>query len=136
MATKVSFVCVHNSCRSQMAEGWLKKLGGNDFEVYSAGTEEYPEVKPLAVEVMEEAGVDMSDHYPKLMTDLPDEVDYLITMGCNVVCPFLPNRFMEDWGLDDPSGGPIEDFRETRDIIKEKVEDLIKRVKEEVNNES
>ena len=136
MATKVAFVCVHNSCRSQMAEGWLKKLGGNDFEVYSAGTEEYPEVKPLAVEVMEEAGVDMSDHYPKLMTDLPDEVDYLITMGCNVVCPFLPNRFMEDWGLDDPSGGPIEDFRLTRDMVKEKVEDLIKRVKEEVNNGS
>ncbi|WP_422487113.1 arsenate reductase ArsC [Gudongella sp. DL1XJH-153] len=133
MATKVAFVCVHNSCRSQMAEGWLKNLGGNDFEVYSAGTEEYPEVKPLAIEVMEEAGVDMSDHYPKLMTQIPDEVDYLITMGCNVVCPFLPNRFMEDWGLDDPSGGPIEDFRETRDIIKEKVEDLIRRVKEEEN---
>lgn len=131
MATKVAFVCVHNSCRSQMAEGWLKKLGGDDFEVYSAGTEEYPEVKPLAIEVMEEAGVDMSEHHPKLMTDLPDEVDYLITMGCNVVCPFLPNRFMEDWGLDDPSGGPIDDFRETRDIIREKVEDLIKRAKEE-----
>ena len=131
MATKVAFVCVHNSCRSQMAEGWLKKLGGDDFEVYSAGTEEYPEVKPLAKDVMEEAGVDMSEHYPKLMTDLPDEVDYLITMGCNVVCPFLPNRFMEDWGLDDPSGGPIDDFRETRDIIREKVEDLIKRAREE-----
>ena len=54
-------------------------------------------------------------------------------MGCNVVCPFVPNRFMEDWGLDDPSGGPIEDYRETRDIIKEKVEDLIKRAKEEEN---
>ncbi|WP_409227656.1 arsenate reductase ArsC [Gudongella sp. SC589] len=131
MGTKVAFVCVHNSCRSQMAEGWLKHLGGDDFEVYSAGTEEYPEVKPLAKEVMEEAGVDMSGHYPKLMDAVPDEVDYLITMGCNVVCPFVPNRFMEDWGLDDPSGGPIEDYRETRDIIKEKVEDLIKRAKEE-----
>jgi len=129
--TKVAFVCVHNSCRSQMAEGWLKHLGGDDFEVYSAGTEEYPEVKPLAKEVMEEAGVDMSGHYPKLMDAVPDQVDYLITMGCNVVCPFVPNRFMEDWGLDDPSGGPIEDYRETRDIIREKVEDLINRAKEE-----
>ncbi|MCR3956825.1 MAG: arsenate reductase ArsC [Gudongella sp.] len=133
MATKVAFVCVHNSCRSQMAEGWLKHLGGEDFEVYSAGTEEYPEVKPLAKEVMEEAGVDMSGHYPKLMDAVPDQVDYLITMGCNVVCPFVPNRFMEDWGLDDPSGGPIEDYRETRDIIKKKVEDLIERATEEEN---
>ncbi|SRR5690554_1042229 len=133
MKTKVAFVCVHNSCRSQMAEGWLKHLGGDDFEVYSAGTEEYPEVKPLAKEVMEEAGVDMSDHYPKLMDAVPDQVDYLITMGCNVVCPFVPNRFMEDWGLDDPSGGPIEDYRETRDLIREKVEDLIDRAKKEEN---
>jgi len=133
MKTKVAFVCVHNSCRSQMAEGWLKHLGGDDFEVYSAGTEEYPEVKPLAKEVMEEAGVDMSDHYPKLMDAVPDQVDYLITMGCNVVCPFVPNRFMEDWGLDDPSGGPIEDYRETRDLIREKVEDLIDRTKKEEN---
>lgn len=133
MKTKVAFVCVHNSCRSQMAEGWLKHLGGEDFEVYSAGTEEYPEVKPLAKEVMEEAGVDMSGHYPKLMDQIPDEVDYLITMGCNVVCPFVPNRFMEDWGLDDPSGGPIEDYRVTRDIIKDKVEDLIRRATEEEN---
>ncbi len=131
MATKVAFVCVHNSCRSQMAEGWLKHLGGEDFEVYSAGTEEYPEVKPLAKEVMEEAGVDMSGHYPKLMDAIPDQVDYLITMGCNVVCPFVPNRFMEDWGLDDPSGGPIEDYRVTRDIIREKVEDLIHRARKE-----
>ena len=128
MKKKVAFVCVHNSCRSQMAEGWAKKLGSDILEVYSAGTEEYPEVKPLAVEVMEEVGVDMSEHYPKLLTDIPDELDILITMGCNVVCPFVPNDHSEDWGLDDPSGGPIEDYRETRNLIKEKVEDLIKRV--------
>lgn len=133
MAIKVAFVCVHNSCRSQMAEGWLKQLGGESFEVYSAGTEEYPEVKPLAKEVMEEVGVDMNSHYPKLLTEIPDEVDYLITMGCNVVCPFIPNRFSEDWGLDDPSGGPIEDYRNTRDLIREKVIDLIERSKEEEN---
>lgn len=128
MKKKVAFVCVHNSCRSQMAEGWAKKLASDVLEVYSAGTEEYPEVKPLAVEVMEEVGVDMSEHYPKLLTDIPEELDILITMGCNVVCPFVPNDHSEDWGLDDPSGGPIEDYRETRNLIKEKVEDLIKRV--------
>lgn len=126
---KVAFVCVHNSCRSQMAEGWAKKLGSDLFEAYSAGTENYPEVKPLAVSVMEEAGVDMSSHHPKLLSDIPEELDLLITMGCNVVCPFVPNQHSEDWGLEDPSGGPIEGFRVTRDLIKEKVLLLIDRVK-------
>lgn len=102
-----------------------KKLGSDIFEVHSAGTEEYPEVKPLAVEVMEEAGIDMSDHRPKLLTDIPKELDLLITMGCNVQCPFVPNRYFVDWGLEDPSGGPIDDFRKTRDLIKKKVECLI-----------
>lgn len=131
MKKKVAFVCVHNSCRSQMAEGWAKKLGVDVLEVYSAGTEEYPEVKPGAVQVMEEAGVDMSEHRPKLLTDIPEEIDILITMGCNVVCPYVPCKHSEDWGLEDPSGGPIEGFRDTRDIIKKKVEDLIERVKKE-----
>ena len=129
MKKKVAFVCVHNSCRSQMAEGWAKKLGSDVLEAYSAGTEKYPEVKPLAVQAMEEAGVDMSDHHPKLLSDIPAEVDILITMGCNVECPYVPCQHIEDWGLSDPSGGPIEDYRKTRDIIKEKVEDLIQRVK-------
>ncbi|EEG78612.1 arsenate reductase ArsC [Dethiobacter alkaliphilus] len=128
MKKKVAFVCVHNSCRSQMAEGWAKKLGSHVFDVYSAGTENYPEVKPGAVQVMEEAGIDMSGHYPKLLTDIPAGLDILITMGCNVECPFVPCKHREDWGLDDPSGGPIEGFRSTRDLIKAKVENLIKRV--------
>lgn len=129
MKKKVAFVCVHNSCRSQMAEGWAKKLGSDVMEAYSAGTENYSEVKPLAVQVMEEAGVDMSTHYPKLLSDIPEELDILITMGCNVECPYVPCKHREDWGLTDPSGGPIEGFRTTRDTIKEKVEDLIKRIK-------
>jgi len=112
-----------------MAEGWAKKLGSDVLEAYSAGTENYPEVKPLAVQVMEEAGVDMSGHHPKLLSDIPAELDILITMGCNVECPYVPCKHREDWGLADPSGGPIEDYRKTRDIIKEKVKDLILRVK-------
>ena len=132
MKTTVAFVCVHNSCRSQMAEGWAKKLGRDVLEVYSAGTENYPEVKPLAVEVMEEAGVDMSSQKPKLLSDIPAELDIVITMGCNVDCPNVPSKHREDWGLDDPSGGTIEDFRETRKLIEEKVKKLILRVK---NNE-
>ncbi|MBF7096241.1 arsenate reductase ArsC [Alkalibacter mobilis] len=131
MKKTVAFVCVHNSCRSQMAEGWARHLGSEVIEAYSAGTEKYPEVKPLARQVMEEAGVDMSGHRPKLMDEIPKEVDYLITMGCNVECPYLPCEHREDWGLEDPSGGPVEDYRVTRDLIKEKVEDLIKRIKNE-----
>ncbi len=129
MKKKVAFICIHNSCRSQMAEGWAKKLGNDVLDVYSAGTEKYHEVKPGAVQVMEESEIDMSEHYPKLLTDIPEEIDILITMGCGVVCPYVPCRHQEDWGLEDPSGGPIEGYRKTRDIIKEKVEELIRRVK-------
>lgn len=128
MKKKVAFVCIHNSCRSQMAEAWAKQLGSDVLEVYSAGTEEYAEVKPKAVQVMEKLGIDMSEHHPKLLSDIPEELDILITMGCGVVCPFVPCNHEEDWGLEDPSGGPIEGFIKTRDIIKEKVEDLIERV--------
>ena len=126
---KVAFVCIHNSCRSQMAEGLAKHLGKDVIEVYSAGTEHYHEVKPRAVQVMEEQGIDMSTHYPKLLSDIPNELDIIITMGCGVVCPNVPCKHREDWGLTDPSGGPIEGFRETRDIIKGKVIDLIDRIK-------
>lgn len=128
MKKKVAFICVHNSCRSQMAEAWARKLGSDVLEVYSAGTEKYPEVKPLAVKAMEEVGIDMSGHHPKLLSDIPRKVDYLITMGCNVECPYIPCNHREDWGLEDPSGRPIEEYRKTRELIREKVEDLIKRV--------
>jgi arsenate reductase len=112
-----------------MAEGWMKHLDQVLFNAYSAGTEEYPEVKPGAVQVMEEAGVSMADHNPKLLSDIPESLDVLITMGCGVSCPFVPCSHREDWGLEDPSGGPIEGFRDTRDIIKSKVENLIQRAK-------
>lgn len=130
MKKKVAFVCVHNSCRSQMAEAWAKHLGSGILEVYSAGTENYPAVKPGAVQVMEEVGIDMNEHYPKLLSDIPAELDIVVTMGCNVNCPHVPTKHREDWGLEDPSGGPIEGFRTTRDLIKEKVEELIQRVKD------
>ena len=89
--------------------------------MFSAGTEEYPEVKPKAIQVMEEVNISMEGYYPKLISDIPKEFDYLITMGCGVICPFIPSKYQEDWGLDDPSGGSIEDFRTTRDIIKKKM---------------
>lgn len=86
----VAFICVHNSCRSQMAEGWAKALGQGVLTAYSAGTEAYPAVQPLAVEVMQEVGVDIADQSPKIISAIPKQVDILITMGCNVTCPIFP----------------------------------------------
>lgn len=124
----VAFICVHNSCRSQMAEAWANHLGSHVLTAYSAGTEEYPEIKPLAVKAMELAGVSMEGQRPKLLDEIPMEVDYLITMGCNVACPYIPCTHREDWGLEDPSGGPLEDYLVTRDLIRTKVEELIARI--------
>lgn len=125
---KVAFVCTHNSCRSIMAEAWTKHLGSHLIDAYSAGTEAYPGPKPLALEVMTDLGVDMSGASSKLLRDIPDKVDILITMGCGVECPFVPCKHREDWGLDDPSGGPKKGFEDTRDMIKERVVDLIQRI--------
>lgn len=127
MKKTVAFICVHNSCRSQMAEAWMRHLGSDVFEAYSAGTEEYPEVKPLALQVLKEAGVSTEGLRPKLLDEIPEEVDYLITMGCNVACPYIPTNYREDWGLEDPSGGPIEGYRKTSEIIREKVLELIRK---------
>lgn len=126
---KVAFICVHNSCRSQMAEAFGKILGLNIFESYSAGTEERDKINQDAVRIMKEIGVDMElTQKPKLLREIP-EVDIVITMGCNVSCPTLPCKHREDWGLEDPSGESDEEFIYTRDKIKEKVEDLVSRIK-------
>lgn len=128
MKKKVAFVCVHNSCRSIMAEGWAKELGSELLEAYSAGTEEYDSPKPMALEVMEDVGIDMSYARSKLLDQLPKDIDILVTMGCGVECPFVPCNHREDWGLDDPSGGPKKGFEQTRDLIKAKVLDLLYRI--------
>ena len=131
MKKLIAFVCTHNSCRSQMAEGFAKQIASSSLEIYSAGTEEYPEVKPLAIEVMEDIGIDMSNHYSKLLDDIPNSLDILITMGCGVECPHVPTKHREDWGLDDPSGGTKNNFEETRDLIIKKVIELLKRIEED-----
>jgi arsenate reductase len=112
-----------------MAEGWAKHLGSDVLEAYSAGTEKYDSPKKLAIEVMEDLGVDMSHAKSKLLDQLPENIDILITMGCGVECPFVVTKHREDWGLEDPSGGPKSGFENTRDIIKSKVEELIERIK-------
>lgn len=126
---KVAFICVHNSCRSQIAEALGKKLASNAFESYSAGTETKTKINQDAVRLMKETyGIDMElTQYSKLLTDIP-EVDIVITMGCNVNCPHLPCKYREDWGLDDPTGKDDEIFLKTLESIKEKIIDLVKRI--------
>jgi arsenate reductase len=114
-----------------MAEGFAREYAREILEVYSAGTDPSPEVKLNAVKAMDEVGIDISDQYPKLLEEILSELDVLITMGCGVECPYIPCEFREDWRLDDPAGYPMEVFREAREIIDGKVEDLIKKIKNE-----
>jgi len=127
---KVAFVCVHNSCRSQMAEAITKELASDFFEAYSAGTETKPQINPDAVRIIKDLyKVDMSvTQKSKLLDDIPQELDVLVTMGCNVECPFIPTQHREDWGLDDPTGLPDEAFYHTAELIKEKLLSLRKNI--------
>ena len=127
---KVAFICVHNSCRSQIAEALGKKLASDVFESYSAGTETKPRINQDAVRLMKQIhGIDMEKtQHSKLLSHIP-EVDVVITMGCNVQCPFLPCSHREDWGLEDPSGKSDDAFLETMRLIEEKILDLRERMK-------
>lgn len=133
MKKKVAFVCVHNSCRSQIAEALAKILGSDVLEVYSAGTEIKEEINPDARRLMMAMhGIDMEKtQKPKLIQAIPP-VDDVITMGCNVVCPVLPFSYKsEDWGLEDPTGKGDEAFINVIRRIEEKVIELIERAEEE-----
>lgn len=127
---KIAFICVHNSCRSQMAEAITKRIASDRFEAYSAGTETKPQINQDAVAVIHELyGVDMNEtQRSKLLSDIPP-VDVVITMGCNVNCPFLPCKYREDWGLEDPTGKNKEEFVKTAQLIEQKVLDLKRRIK-------
>ena len=123
--TKVAFICVHNSCRSQIAEALGKKLAGNVFECYSAGTELKPQINQDAVRLMKKLyGIDMEKtQRPKLLGDIPP-VDIVITMGCGVTCPYLPCKRREDWGLEDPTGKSDKEFLAVIKKIEEKIKQL------------
>lgn len=129
---KVAFVCVHNSCRSQIAQALGNYLAGDVFESYSAGTETVPQLNQDAVRLMKELyGIDMErTQYSKLLEELPP-VDILVTMGCNVHCPSLPCKYREDWGLEDPTGHSDPVFQETIRKIHEKILDLKRRISAE-----
>lgn len=116
---KVAFICVHNSCRSQIAEAFGKALASDVFESYSAGTETKPQIDPDAVRLMKALyGIDMEKtQYSKLITAIPAP-DIAISMGCNVGCPFIGRAFDDNWGLDDPTGKSDEDFKTTIEEIR------------------
>ena len=128
---KVAFICVHNSCRSQMAEALGRKLASDVFASFSAGTETKPHINPDAVRLMKQVhGIDMEkEQYSKLLAELP-RIDIVVTMGCNVRCPNLPCSHREDWGLDDPSGKEDAVFLATMARIEEKILDLKNRIEE------
>ena len=123
---KVLFVCVENSCRSQMAEAFGRKFGRERCEVFSAGSSPSGEVNPDAKRVMTEKGIDISHQVTKSLNDLPvKEFDYVVTMGCGDACPAgVQTKKTIDWIVPDPKGMPIEVFRFSRDLIERKVREL------------
>ena len=122
---KVAFICVHNSCRSQIAEALGRKYAKDVFESYSAGTQIKDHINPDAVRLMKQRyGIDMEEtQRPKLLQKLP-EVDIVVTMGCGVQCPYLPCRERQDWGLEDPTGESDDAFYRVMDQIEEKIQKL------------
>ena len=127
---KVAFICVHNSCRSQIAEALGRHLAGEAFMSYSAGTETKPQINQDAVRLMKEIyGIDMEaeGQYSKLISEIP-EVDIAISMGCNVGCPYIGRAFDDNWGLDDPTGKSDEEFK----IIIAEIESKILQLRNEL----
>lgn len=126
---KIAFICVHNSCRSQIAEALGKYYASDIFESYSAGTETKPKINQDAVRLMKELyGIDMEkDQYSKLISDIPHP-DIAISMGCNVGCPFIGRAFDDNWELDDPTGKTDEEFVTIINKIEENILELRKQL--------
>ena len=124
--TTVLFICIQNSCRSQMAEAIFNHLAPEGTRAISAGSEPATKVDPLALAALKEIGVETNTLNPKLLTRaIAQRADKIVTMGCPEACPVV-GKPMEDWGILDPSGGNIQDYREVRETIRQKVEGLLK----------
>jgi protein-tyrosine-phosphatase len=124
--TKVLFICIENANRSQMAEGFAHAFGGDMIEPYSAGSKPRGEINPKAIEFMRELDIDISTQSSTGFDDLPThEFDYVVTMGCGDVCPYVPAKQHLDWDLPDPKSLPPDEFRAVRDEIGRRVKVLI-----------
>lgn len=123
---KVLFVCVENSCRSQIAEAFARIHGGDEVEAYSSGSRPSGVVNPKAIETMSEIGYDLSTHSSKSLDEIPDVTyDFVATMGCGDECPFIRAQVREDWQIPDPKHMPADEFREVRDEIERRVKGML-----------
>ena len=130
----VLFLCVHNAGRSQIGAGWMRSLGEEAVQVYSAGSEPANQINPMAVKAMAEVGIDITDQQPKKWTDdMVREVDVIISMGCGDTCPVYPEKRYIDWEIEDPAGKGIEMVRSVRDRIEERVRELLVELSGEEN---
>ncbi len=123
---EVLFVCVHNAGRSQMAAAFLDQMAHGEVIVRSAGSAPADEINAAVVEAMLEVGIDISQEFPKPLTDDGvREADVVITMGCGDECPFFPGKRYEDWELDDPAGKTLDQIRPIRDELRSRVQSLL-----------
>ena len=122
----ILFLCIHNAGRSQMAAGFARELSNGEVTILSGGSEPADSVNPIAIEVMNEVGINISEFVPQKFNDeLLHAVDVVITMGCGDTCPYIPGKRYIDWPLDDPKGQPLEVVRQIRDEIRQNVVDLL-----------
>jgi len=127
---KVLFVCVENSCRSQIAEAFARIHGGNEIEAYSSGSRPSGVVNPKAIETMREIGYDLSTHTSKSLDEIPDVAyDFVATMGCGDECPFIRATVREDWQIPDPKNMPPDEFRVVRDEIEKRVTGMLELIR-------
>ncbi len=123
---KILFVCVENSCRSQMAEAFAHIHGKGKVEAFSAGSDPTGKVNSKAILMMKEIGYDLTKHSSKSLSKIPqEEYEYVITMGCGETCPFIAAKQYKDWGIPDPKNLSAEEFRQVRTIIEDKVKELL-----------
>jgi arsenate reductase len=126
---KILFVCIENSCRSQIAEAFARLHGSKDLEIYSAGSHPSGKVNPKAIESMKEIGYNLSQHASKSLSEIPDvEYDIAITMGCGDKCPFVRAKKREDWNIPDPKEMSPDEFRKVRNAIEKKVKELLSKL--------
>ena len=128
---RILFVCVENSCRSQIAEAFARIHGKGEVEVYSAGSRPSGKINPKAVESMREIGYDLTKHRSKSLQEIPAvEYDFVATMGCGDACPIVRGKRREEWQIPDPKHLPPEEFRKTRGLIEQKIKEILLQVKE------
>jgi arsenate reductase (thioredoxin) len=126
---RVLFVCVENSNRSQMAQAFARMHGGESVEAFSAGSRPSGKINPKAIEAMKEIGYDLSAHHSKSLSEIPPgQYDAAVTMGCGDACPAVVARLREDWVIPDPRDMPPEEFRKVRELIEQKVKELLSRL--------